>query len=82
MPQHPVLPDKLIEAIKFHMTTEGYSLAYIHMNDIGVILYGKDHGPNDAAIIIAHTLLSGVIDGVFIEQNNQLLNTEEKEVLN
>jgi hypothetical protein len=75
--EHKMPPRELIEKLAMWCRENGLAMALLGGRNIHLILMATDESyPDDAAIVAAHLLLSGVIDGKFREENQSLVHDE------
>ena len=82
MPKTLRLPDRIMQQIQIHCEAEGIAMALIGSDSAGVcmIMLGDQVklSADQASIIGAHLLLEGVITGVFMQNNEQMLDEQGK----
>jgi len=77
------IPPELLERLKMYFESEDMGFGLIGTSDFIIILAGKRNlGANDVAILAAHALLNGVVNGLLDEQNEKAKKKEEKERVN
>lgn len=78
------IPDDIIHQLAFFCESNNLGLSQIGNKDLCIILIGDSNSMdvNSAAILAAHLLLGGVVDGLWNEAVKSALEVEKKESLN
>lgn len=77
------IPDNLMQQIIEHCRINGIAMAEIGSNDgtVSMLLFGNGNiTPDEASIIAAHMLLTGVLSRGFAEDNQKQAELEKQSI--
>lgn len=74
------IPPEIIERLKLFCEENNLGMTIMGSREFNIhtiILGSRDLGPNEAMLVVASTLLQGIVQGVIYEANNQAVKDEE-----
>jgi len=74
-----IFSEELLQKIIMYCQENDIAMAQLGNNHVTMFLFGpKDMTPNEASVIAAHVLLTGVLSGRFQEDNQQRAEREDE----